>query len=120
MNATIMGSTLVGLNNKAAGSSNSFSAIVINAGKDLTTGTTHTTYDVCIEISDSTVKAITTTTNGQLYARLSSEALACRIYFTDCTFEAEGEAAGGFSVGGATNAIYVDGVAQALSEETVK
>ena len=112
MNATIMGSTLIGLNNKPAGESNSFSAIVINAGIDPTVGTTHNTYNVCVEISDSTIKAITTTSNGQLYARLSDKALACRMYFTDCTFEAEGDAAGGFSVGGATNAIYVDGVAQ--------
>ena len=112
MNATIMHSTLIGTGAATEGDTNSFTVIKINAGLDKTNLTTHATYDVCVEVSDTTIKAITTNSNKQTSASIDSEAAASRIYFTNCIFENEGANAGGFDFDGATNAIYVDGVVQ--------
>ena len=113
-NVTIMGCKLVGINNSTGDSSN-FAVMQINSNTTLANQVYTICSNISVEISDTIIEAVANNTCKQFYACIDTEAVGNTISFANCEFKTSGDQAanaGGYSIGGTDNAIYVDGVAQ--------
>ena len=113
-NVTVMGCKLVGINNSSGASSN-FAVMQINSNTTLANQVYTICSNISVEISDTIIEAVANNTCKQYFACIDTKAVGNKISFANCEFKTSGDQAanaGGYSIGGTDNAIYVDGVAQ--------